>query len=119
MARVTVEDDDGVVVAVGMLNWTICSAAHSEMYRRSSAAKSRIDAKALLRMMLCGSNAIFVSSEIVNVVNLEQFAKASSPMDVTLSGIVMDVNPAHLLKASLPMDVTQSGIVIDVNASHP
>ena len=78
-----------------MLNWAICSAAHSEMNRRSSAAKSTIDAKAQLEMMFCELNVTFAASKIVTVVNLEQSPKADMPMNVTLSGIVMDVNPAH------------------------
>ena len=112
------DEEDGVVAASMLLNWTICSAAHSEMYRRSSAAQSTIDA-VVLAMMLCGSNATFAASDIVTVVNLGQFANARLPMDVTLSGIVMDVNPAHSLKALLPIDVTLSGIMMDVNAAHP
>ena len=57
-----------MVAVVRMLNWAICSAAHSEMNRRSSAAKPTIDAKALPEMMLCGLNATFAASKIVTVV---------------------------------------------------
>lgn len=40
--------------------------------------------------------------------------KASSPIDVTLLGIVIDVNPEQLEKAEYPIDVTLFGISIDV-----
>ena len=76
MAEVLEEDEDDVVAAMSMLNWTICSAAHSEMYRRSSVTKSTIDAKVLPEMMVCGSNVTFDTSEIVTVINLGQPAKA-------------------------------------------
>ena len=118
MAEVSEQDEDSVVAAVCMLNWTICNAAHSEMYRRSSVTKSTIVAKALSEMMVCGSNVTFDTSGIVTVVNLEQLAKALLPMDVTPSGMVIDVNPAHLAKALSPMDVTLSGMVMDVNLAH-
>ena len=44
----------------------------------------------------------------------EQPEKASSPIDVTLLGIVIDVRPEQPEKAELPIDVTLLGIVIDV-----
>ena len=39
---------------------------------------------------------------------------ALSPMDVTLSGMVIEANDEQPLNAYLPIDVTLSGMVIDV-----
>ena len=87
------------------------------MYRRSSAATSTI-AAAVPATMLCGSNSTFDSSWIVTVVNLTQLAKALLPIDVTLSGMLIEVNPAHPSKALMPIDVTPSGMLIEVNPAH-
>ena len=48
----------------------------------------------------------------LKLLKLEQLRKASLPIDVTLSGSVIDVN-AVLVKAPLPIDVTLFGIVTD------
>ena len=48
-----------------------------------------------------------------------QFLKAWSFKVVTLSGIEMDVNPVQLTKADCPMEVTLSGIVMEVIFEQP
>ena len=53
-------------------------------------------------------------SGIVTLVREKQFSKASSPMLVTLSGIVMSVREEHQENARSPMLVTPFGIVIDL-----
>ena len=47
----------------------------------------------------------------------EQFSKASYPICVTLSGIVMEISDAQLENVLLPIDVTPSGIVKRVTSS--
>ena len=49
-----------------------------------------------------------------NVVKLLQYSKASSPIDVTLLGIVTEVKSLQRLKAEFPIDVTPLGIVMEV-----
>ena len=49
--------------------------------------------------------------------SLVQPLKGSSPILITLSGIVIDVKAVQSLKASSPILVTLSGIVIDVVAA--
>jgi hypothetical protein len=48
--------------------------------------------------------------------NSLQLEKASSPIDVTLLGIVTEVRPEQPSKALLPMDVTLLGITVPL---HP
>ena len=45
--------------------------------------------------------------------------KASKPIDVTPSGIVMDVREKHASKAQSPISVTPSGIMMAAREEHP
>ena len=62
---------------------------------------------------------IFTPLGIVTDVRPRQYAKAHSPIDVTLFGIVTDVRPSQLRKANVPIDVTLFGIVTDVRPVQP
>lgn len=48
-----------------------------------------------------------------------QYAKAHSPMEVTVLGMVMDVRPLQFVKAPSPIEVTELGIVMDVRQVAP
>jgi len=49
---------------------------------------------------------------------LEQPSKASFPIIVTESGIVIDLSNSHSLKVLSPILVTESGIVMDSSELH-
>jgi hypothetical protein len=44
--------------------------------------------------------------------------KASSPIEVTEFGIMIDVKEEHIAKAVVPIEVTEFGIVIEVKEEH-
>ena len=52
------------------------------------------------------------------VSNLEHFANAFFPMDVTDLGITIDSKLEQLSNACSPIEITEFGIVIDVNAEQ-
>ncbi len=57
-------------------------------------------------------------STVTNI-RLVQPEKASSLMDVTLLGMVMEVRPVQPEKASSPMNVTLLGMVMEVRPVQP
>ncbi len=56
---------------------------------------------------------------MINLATPLQPANASTPMLVTLLGIVIEVRPLQYLNASFPMLVTLFGIVTDVRPLQP
>ena len=61
---------------------------------------------------------IFLLLHMIEV-KLEQSRKASSPIEVTLSGMVIEVKPEQPSKAQLSIEVTPSGMVIEVKPVQP
>ena len=50
---------------------------------------------------------------------VEQFSKASKPMEVTKDGMVIEPREVQLRKASLPIEVMEEGRVIEVREKQP
>lgn len=48
-----------------------------------------------------------------------EYEKALPPIEVTLSGMVIEVKPEQSVKAPWPIEVTPSGMMIEVKLEHP